>query len=195
MKDRCLILNLSWFPIAIEGIEDTLIRLFNQGNGYGKTFVIDESIIDGQTYYQRYSIEDWVDKGIDKNKPVIRTAKFSFQYPEVVMKSCNNVHVSKLSVKSSYIFDRDGHKCWYCGSKAFLTLDHIIPQCKGGKTTWKNVITSCKKCNLQKGDKDVIDFCIMKNCEIPTPKNVGSFPWLRYLGNKYPKSWDKWLDF
>jgi 5-methylcytosine-specific restriction endonuclease McrA len=33
-----------------------------------------------------------------------------------------------------------------------LTIDHVVPRSKGGKTTWVNVCTSCKDCNSKKGD-------------------------------------------
>ena len=34
-----------------------------------------------------------------------------------------------------------------------LTIDHILPRSKGGKNTWKNLVTACKKCNQKKGNK------------------------------------------
>ncbi len=50
---------------------------------------------------------------------------------------------------------RDGYSCQYCGkrfSPENLTLDHVIPISRGGKDTWTNVVSACKKCNHQKGD-------------------------------------------
>lgn len=43
------------------------------------------------------------------------------------------------------------NKCAYCGSEEQLTLDHIIPQSKGGKDTTKNVVSCCHSCNHSKG--------------------------------------------
>jgi 5-methylcytosine-specific restriction endonuclease McrA len=43
------------------------------------------------------------------------------------------------------------HKCAYCGSEENLTIDHIIPQCKGGTDYTKNVVCCCKTCNQSKG--------------------------------------------
>jgi|TARA_B110000881_G_scaffold203153_1_gene203662 5-methylcytosine-specific restriction endonuclease McrA len=31
-----------------------------------------------------------------------------------------------------------------------LTLDHVIPRSLGGKTTWTNIVSACKKCNNEK---------------------------------------------
>ncbi len=44
-------------------------------------------------------------------------------------------------------------KCWYCGGKtAFkdLTMDHLVPLARGGKSTRENIVPSCKSCNTIK---------------------------------------------
>jgi 5-methylcytosine-specific restriction endonuclease McrA len=51
------------------------------------------------------------------------------------------------------IFKRDGQKCQYCGSAKSLTLDHVIPKSRGGKSSWQNLVAACNKCNSVKGDK------------------------------------------
>jgi hypothetical protein len=43
------------------------------------------------------------------------------------------------------------HQCAYCGSEENLTIDHIIPQCKGGADFTKNVVCCCHSCNQSKG--------------------------------------------
>ncbi|MDL2274681.1 HNH endonuclease [Desulfosarcina sp. OttesenSCG-928-G10] len=44
-------------------------------------------------------------------------------------------------------------RCYYCGQEtpaSELTMDHIIPLSRGGKTTKGNVAPACKTCNTQK---------------------------------------------
>lgn len=51
---------------------------------------------------------------------------------------------------------RDNQTCQYCGasgSHAILTLDHLLPRSRGGETTWENVVTACRACNMRKGDR------------------------------------------
>ena len=43
------------------------------------------------------------------------------------------------------------YKCAYCESEENITLDHIIPQCKGGFDVKTNVISCCHSCNQSKG--------------------------------------------
>ena len=53
------------------------------------------------------------------------------------------------------IFSRDKFTCQYCGRKApnvTLEIDHIIPKAKMGQNREDNYITSCKECNIGKGD-------------------------------------------
>lgn len=45
-------------------------------------------------------------------------------------------------------------ECAYCGNRNDLTLDHIIPQAKGGEDHLSNVICACRSCNLDKGHKN-----------------------------------------
>ena len=42
------------------------------------------------------------------------------------------------------------YQCAYCGSDANLTIDHIIPQSKGGMDVTKNVVCCCHLCNQNK---------------------------------------------
>ena len=34
-----------------------------------------------------------------------------------------------------------------------LTLDHVVPISKGGRTNWTNIVVACGPCNVRKGDK------------------------------------------
>ena len=43
--------------------------------------------------------------------------------------------------------------CHYCGrltSSRELTMDHIVPLARGGKSIKGNVVTACKECNNKK---------------------------------------------
>jgi CRISPR/Cas system Type II protein with McrA/HNH and RuvC-like nuclease domain len=43
------------------------------------------------------------------------------------------------------------NRCAYCESEDNLTLDHIVPQSKGGSDTTRNVVACCHSCNQSKG--------------------------------------------
>ena len=49
------------------------------------------------------------------------------------------------------IYESDEHTCQYCGSKKHLSIDHVIPRCRGGEDTWENLVVACSSCNVKKG--------------------------------------------
>lgn len=50
------------------------------------------------------------------------------------------------------IYKRDNNSCQYCGSTRNLTIDHVIPKCRGGEDTWENLVVACGPCNTKKGN-------------------------------------------
>ena len=83
----------------------------------------------------------------------LRSISSTYPFPSVV-KIRKYIHVPYKGVVMTKhnIFRRDGGRCQYCGTAKDLTLDHVIPKSKGGKSIWTNLVTACKKCNSLKGD-------------------------------------------
>ena len=54
-----------------------------------------------------------------------------------------------------HIHDRDQFRCLCCGAKNNLTIDHIVPISKGGKTAPENLQTLCRSCNSSKQQKEI----------------------------------------
>ena len=71
------------------------------------------------------------------------------EYDLIVCSICRE-KVEKIN--REFIYKRDNYKCVMCGEKENLTLDHIIPISKGGKTELNNLQTMCKRCNKMKGN-------------------------------------------
>jgi hypothetical protein len=60
------------------------------------------------------------------------------------------------SVNGSLVFRRDRCLCAYCGEvfrEGDLTLDHVLPESRGGPWTWTNLVTACGPCNLRKNNR------------------------------------------
>lgn len=47
---------------------------------------------------------------------------------------------------------RDSHTCAYCGRRG-STIDHVLPQSRGGRNTWLNTVAACGPCNGKKADR------------------------------------------
>ena len=128
--------------------------------------------------------EDWV----------IHSQHMSFNVPSV---ATTKVYVRPNKTGANFsrynVYARDNYQCQYC-FKHFkyndLTLDHVLPKSLGGDTSWENIVTSCKKCNYDKGnDASII------------PKYTPYRPHIKQLkiGHKQLKSikypeWFKYLD-
>ena len=78
-----------------------------------------------------------------------------FTVPAVIklVSFVKNVYKARVAFNKTNVFIRDKYKCQYCSSTEHLTVDHVIPLSKGGKTTWENCVTACKHCNMLKGSK------------------------------------------
>ena len=84
-------------------------------------------------------------------------ASGEMKYPSVVRLK---YYVRRPMVKTRFnrrgIFRRDMLRCQYCGvhfPANKLTIDHVLPVCQGGKSTWENCTSACFPCNLKKGDR------------------------------------------
>lgn len=86
----------------------------------------------------------------------------------------NKAHISREKKKAVELrktnwwknFTQNG-KCHYCG-KIFLpeeiTMDHIVPLSRGGKSTKGNIVPCCKECNNKKKYLTPVDM-ILKDLE------------------------------
>jgi 5-methylcytosine-specific restriction endonuclease McrA len=48
------------------------------------------------------------------------------------------------------VWERDDFTCQHCGSRRRLSIDHKVPESKGGTTTLDNLQTLCSPCNSRK---------------------------------------------
>lgn len=91
----------------------------------------------------------------------VHTVNRSFKIPAVI-KLRRWVNLKKqgpvIRFSRANLYARDGNRCQYCYIKFAdkeLTMDHVKPAVKGGKKTWDNIVTACKKCNQMKSDKSL----------------------------------------
>jgi 5-methylcytosine-specific restriction endonuclease McrA len=94
------------------------------------------------------------------------------------------------------IYVRDHYTCQYCIEKFArkdLTLDHIIPESRGGAYSWHNIVTACKRCNRKKADKTPEE-AGMVLLHKPRPMNIHtSRSLLRLIGLSEDTRWHQYL--
>ncbi len=100
----------------------------------------------------------------------------------------------ELKLSRRTVFARDAFTCQYCGlvSKD-LTIDHVIPRRHGGKTSWDNVVASCRKCNMKKSDK-YLHQTSMKLASVPRrPRYIPYISLTKYLSGRKIDVWRDYL--
>ena len=53
--------------------------------------------------------------------------------------------------------------CCYCGSRDYLSADHLIPTKRGGANSGDNLVWACRSCNSSKCARDALEWLAEKN--------------------------------
>jgi len=88
------------------------------------------------------------------------------------------------------VLTRDNWTCQYCGKKFptnELSIDHVIPRSRGGKSVWTNVVCSCTGCNGRKGGR-LLTEAAMKLTRDPVRPVAPPVLQVRFGSKKY-QSW------
>lgn len=101
-------------------------------------------------WLDKVNVLEWYDDWI------VRSSSWETRVPAVIM--LKDMHRRRRTPRfSKYnIHLRDMFVCQYCHSQftqTQLTLDHVLPISKGGKTSWENIVSACNPCNSRKGNK------------------------------------------
>ncbi len=95
----------------------------------------------------------------------------------------------RLALSRKNVFRRDHYTCQYCGrSGVELTLDHVVPKSRGGRTTWENLVTACKACNAKKGNRTPEE-AGMRLLKEPRAPGYYEVIVLGLSGREFPKDW------
>ena len=90
---------------------------------------------------------------------LIRSVSTSIEMPRIIrlrkyVKVAKNLAMVRYSRRN--IILRDDSTCQYCSKKVHgkdATLDHVMPKSRGGKSTWTNIVLSCRSCNGKKDNR------------------------------------------
>lgn len=124
----------------------------------------------------------------------IRSANATWPMPSVV-RLLRHFKRDKVRIKFSRIniYARDHFTCQYCGNRFMteeLTLDHVLPRSRGGRTTWENVVACCVDCNRDKADKTPAEAGLKLRSVPRKPHNLPHI--LVPLDRKAPPKWSNY---
>lgn len=169
-----LVLNKSWVAVHITPARRALTLLY-----LGAARAVHP--VD----YSLYAFEDWLELSQDGlGGRYIHSPTTRIRLPEVIQLNQFNGfvrHEARLSRLS--ILERDRHQCQYCGRvmpRSRLTIDHVIPQSRGGVETWDNLVTACMPCNVRKGNRTP------EEAQMPLLRDPRRPSWLPRFGTRIP---------
>ena len=91
----------------------------------------------------------------------IRSVRAAILVPRVVrLLTYDRVPKRSVRLTRRNVYARDQNLCQYCGEHfplGQLSIDHVMPRSRGGKTTWENVVASCTTCNTRKGNRTPLE--------------------------------------
>ncbi len=182
-----LVLNRSWIAVHVCSVKRAISLLCQD---YAR--VVGED-------YRIHDFDSWRELSLEVEKngdQYIYTPSFRILVPEVVLLTeFNRMPPRTVKFNRRNIYLRDNYTCQYCGKKPTkeeLTIDHVIPRSKGGRSTWENVVLACQQCNTKKGNKSVAEAHMKLAAEPRRPH------WLSSLrdslrGPERP-SWQRFVD-
>ncbi len=87
---------------------------------------------------------------------LVRSPSVAVRLPSVIALRTYHPRSRRVAFTRFNVFLRDRFRCQYCGlalPASQLTFDHVVPRCRGGRTSWANVVTACMPCNTRKGNR------------------------------------------
>ncbi len=138
-----------------------------------------------------------------ESERTIRTVARTYEVPWIIrLLGCSPRHRRQSAPRFSRqnVYLRDSFSCQYCswtGPLSNLTLDHLIPCARGGRTTWENIVTACRQCNMRKGARTPEECGIrLKKLPLRPEFHSASLFALRFGLNRQntPSDWLPYLD-
>lgn len=156
LNSNVLVLDSGYSPVDITTVRKAFGMLFRE-----IAHVVEVITNNEDKYYENYDLISWIDiseikKELEDNFEFINTPSKVVGIPRIIrLVDYYDGRPKRVRLTRRNLFERDNYTCLYCDTKFSsidLTIDHIIPRSKGGRTTWKNVATACLSCNSKKSD-------------------------------------------
>lgn len=183
LSEPALVLNRSWVAISTTTVRKAVSLVYR---GMAR-------IIQPETY-EVHDFDSWADLGAPPEGAAIHTVRLSIRVPEVILLTHHD-RAPRRSVPFSRrnLYRRDAFSCQYCGKRhptQNLSIDHVIPRSRGGRTTWENCVIACIACNVRKGNRLLAEAGMKL---INPPQRPGWSPCLSVTVARRRASWERFV--
>jgi len=193
LSQPTLVLNESWIAIHTVPVKHALRLMFT---GAAKA-------VQPETY-EVHEFESWADLAVLRDEPCIRTVTLRIKVPEVIVLTRYNGLPDPAAVFTRRnLFRRDHNTCQYCGDRpgtSELSIDHVLPRSRGGRSSWENCVLACMECNRRKANRtpEEAGLKLLKRPSKPRWSPLIEIPvarvrqsWERFVSDRY---WDAPLE-
>lgn len=91
------------------------------------------------------------------NHSEVHSTTRTLRVPSVIrLLAYRHIPQQSRALSRKNILLRDRNTCQFCGCPfpaSELTLDHVVPRSRGGRSSWDNLVACCYQCNNRKGDR------------------------------------------
>jgi len=182
-----LVLNKSWVAIHIVDWKKAMSLIYQDA---ARSLDMD---------FIAYDFSMWLEFSTSKpsnDYPKVHTSTKEIAIPEiVVLTKYDRLPSRDVKYSRQTLFERDSYRCAYCGKhfpRPELTVDHIIPRSKGGKTNWDNTVSACRQCNFLKANRTPQEAKMPLLLKPKKPKWIS--PLHKVGGHRLLKSWQRFSD-
>jgi 5-methylcytosine-specific restriction endonuclease McrA len=170
MQTPVLVLNASYEPINICGARRALVLVLK---GIARTE--------------------------EEQGSMLHSHRLNLQMPSVIrLLEYRRIPHQTRALSRKNILLRDRNTCQYCQKvliSSDLTLDHVIPRCRGGLSTWENLVACCRDCNRRKGSQMLHELTDMKLLREPRPFSLHTSRHIMRMIGSADANWRKYLYF
>ncbi len=132
---------------------------------------------------------------LERGSGLLHSERLALERPCVIrlvryVRVPRDVHRRKITRKA--VLARDAYTCQYCGREAAagLTVDHVIPRSRGGRSVWENIVASCAPCNRKKGSRLPRE---ARMHPATRPRPPGPTVFIRIAAPRVPMAWEPYL--
>lgn len=185
LHERTLVLNKHWTAVATTTVRTALVLLYRES----------ARVICPETY-EVYDLDGWVGRSLRRGDPPlgIQTPRFKIEKPEVILlRAYGGRPRREVTFSRKNLYRRDNYTCQYCGTRfptEDLSIDHVQPKSRGGKTEWENCVLACIRCNTKKANKTLREVGFQL---IGKPEKPRWSPFEEFGRRERPTSWEKFL--
>jgi len=147
LDGRTLVLNKSWTAISTTTVRNALGLLYRD---VARAVCTDT--------FTPHDFDSWAALSRARNSgEFVQGVTIRVRVPEVVvLRNFNGFPRRTVAFSRRNLYRRDNFTCQYCGSQPgteLLSIDHVVPRSRGGRSTWENCVLACLDCNKRKANR------------------------------------------